>query len=164
MVHGDDKVNLIKDMCRNLNHKVESLQCQSKVSMWVLGKEAVWKFILWVSAGCVCLKIDDNPRNSYNWMVNPNNASRSADPSECVECGRCERKCTQNYWNTENAKAKIRIVYWDLWKTKNLKIEIAAVVQRTPSQWQKNAYSVIARSPDESGRRSNLGFSEISLK
>ncbi|MCE5340947.1 MAG: aldo/keto reductase [Planctomycetaceae bacterium] len=41
------------------------------------------------------LKVEDKPRDSYNWMVNPINASSSADPSECIECGRCEQKCTQ---------------------------------------------------------------------
>jgi predicted aldo/keto reductase-like oxidoreductase len=41
------------------------------------------------------LKVDGKPRNIYNWQLSPNNTSRSADPSECVECGKCEQRCTQ---------------------------------------------------------------------
>jgi predicted aldo/keto reductase-like oxidoreductase len=41
------------------------------------------------------LKVTTKPLNQYKWQVNPQNADRSADPSECVECGRCEQRCTQ---------------------------------------------------------------------
>lgn len=41
------------------------------------------------------LKVDGKPRNIYNWQLSPNNTARSADPSECIECGKCEQKCTQ---------------------------------------------------------------------
>jgi predicted aldo/keto reductase-like oxidoreductase len=41
------------------------------------------------------LKVDGKPGNIYNWQLNPNNTNRSADPSECIECGKCEQRCTQ---------------------------------------------------------------------
>ncbi|MEN6385722.1 MAG: aldo/keto reductase [Phycisphaerales bacterium] len=41
------------------------------------------------------LKVDDRARDIYGWIVNPKNSSRSADISECIECGRCEQRCTQ---------------------------------------------------------------------
>ncbi|MBU1261207.1 MAG: aldo/keto reductase [Planctomycetes bacterium] len=41
------------------------------------------------------LKADERARDVYNWLVNPSNASKSADPGECIECGKCEPKCTQ---------------------------------------------------------------------
>jgi predicted aldo/keto reductase-like oxidoreductase len=41
------------------------------------------------------LKVTTKPLNQYKWQVNPQNADRSADPSECIECGRCEQRCTQ---------------------------------------------------------------------
>lgn len=41
------------------------------------------------------LKVDGKPQNIYNWNLNPNNTLKSADPSECIECGKCEQKCTQ---------------------------------------------------------------------
>ncbi len=41
------------------------------------------------------LKVDGKPRNMYNWQLNANNTMRSADPSECIECGKCQERCTQ---------------------------------------------------------------------
>lgn len=41
------------------------------------------------------LKVDGQARDIYNWQLNPANASMSADPDECTECGKCEQKCTQ---------------------------------------------------------------------
>jgi len=42
------------------------------------------------------LHADQRARQMYNWQVsNPNNKKLSADPGECTQCGRCERKCTQ---------------------------------------------------------------------
>ena len=41
------------------------------------------------------LKADEQARGSYNWQLNPNNTGKSVDPGECIECGKCEQKCTQ---------------------------------------------------------------------
>ena len=41
------------------------------------------------------LRIDEQARGVYDWQFNPNNTGRCADPSECIECGKCEQKCTQ---------------------------------------------------------------------
>jgi predicted aldo/keto reductase-like oxidoreductase len=50
------------------------------------------------------LKVDDRARDVIGWLVNPKNSSRSADPSECVECGRCEQRCTQKIKIIETLK------------------------------------------------------------
>jgi predicted aldo/keto reductase-like oxidoreductase len=50
------------------------------------------------------LKVDERARDIYGWMVNPKNTSSSADPSECIECGRCEQKCTQKIKIIETLK------------------------------------------------------------
>ncbi|HAL45112.1 MAG: hypothetical protein A2Y12_03370 [Planctomycetes bacterium GWF2_42_9] len=50
------------------------------------------------------LKVDGKPRNIYNWQLSPNNTERSADPSECIECGRCEQRCTQKIKIIETLK------------------------------------------------------------
>ncbi|MGA2915291.1 MAG: aldo/keto reductase [Sedimentisphaerales bacterium] len=42
-----------------------------------------------------CLKVDSRARDIYGWQLNPNNAAGHADPGECIECGKCEQKCTQ---------------------------------------------------------------------
>jgi predicted aldo/keto reductase-like oxidoreductase len=41
------------------------------------------------------LQVPRKARDKYNWAINQNNSERSAAPSACVECGRCELKCTQ---------------------------------------------------------------------
>ncbi|HBR18987.1 MAG: hypothetical protein A2Y13_06765 [Planctomycetes bacterium GWC2_45_44] len=41
------------------------------------------------------LKIDNQAGEMYGWQMNPVNASKSADPCKCAECGKCEQKCTQ---------------------------------------------------------------------
>jgi predicted aldo/keto reductase-like oxidoreductase len=41
------------------------------------------------------IKVDGRARDMYNWQLNPTNVSKSADPAECIECGKCEQKCTQ---------------------------------------------------------------------
>ncbi|HBG26174.1 MAG: hypothetical protein A2Y10_13515 [Planctomycetes bacterium GWF2_41_51] len=50
------------------------------------------------------LKIDSRSRNIYDWQLNKNNTARSADPSECIECGKCEQKCTQKIKIIETLK------------------------------------------------------------
>lgn len=41
------------------------------------------------------LKVDDRCKDIYGWQLNPANVSKSADPADCIECGKCEQKCTQ---------------------------------------------------------------------
>lgn len=41
------------------------------------------------------LGVGGKPQNIYNWQLSPNNTTRSGDPSECIQCGKCEEKCTQ---------------------------------------------------------------------
>ena len=41
------------------------------------------------------IKVDGRARDMYNWQLADINASKSADPAECTECGKCEQKCTQ---------------------------------------------------------------------
>ncbi|MFA6186261.1 MAG: aldo/keto reductase [Phycisphaerae bacterium] len=41
------------------------------------------------------LKLSDKAGNIYHWQMNPISQSQSADPGKCVECGKCEQKCTQ---------------------------------------------------------------------
>jgi predicted aldo/keto reductase-like oxidoreductase len=50
------------------------------------------------------LKVDDRPRDIYGWQLNPTNASKSADPADCIECGKCEQKCTQKIKIIETLK------------------------------------------------------------
>lgn len=38
---------------------------------------------------------DKDAMQMYNWHTNPDNPEHSADPAECLECGKCEQKCTQ---------------------------------------------------------------------
>jgi hypothetical protein len=37
----------------------------------------------------------DPAKDIYNWQLNPINQLKSADPGRCIECGKCEQKCTQ---------------------------------------------------------------------
>lgn len=41
------------------------------------------------------IKVDGRARDMYNWQLADINASKSADPGDCIECGRCEQKCPQ---------------------------------------------------------------------
>jgi len=41
------------------------------------------------------LKLGITAEQIYNWELNPLYASKSADPGDCIECGKCEQKCTQ---------------------------------------------------------------------
>ena len=41
------------------------------------------------------LQVPRSAENSYNWLVNEKNESRSTTPNECTACGECEEKCTQ---------------------------------------------------------------------
>ena len=50
------------------------------------------------------LQADEQARGSYNWQLNPNNSSRTVDPGECIECGKCEQKCTQKIKIIETLK------------------------------------------------------------
>jgi len=50
------------------------------------------------------LKVEDRSRSMYNWQFHPANPSQSADPSECIECGKCEQKCTQKIKIIETLK------------------------------------------------------------
>ena len=43
------------------------------------------------------IKASTRAQEIYNWAVNPANEDKSAAPSECTQCGQCERKC-----HTEN--------------------------------------------------------------
>ncbi|MFA5291428.1 MAG: aldo/keto reductase [Phycisphaerae bacterium] len=61
------------------------------------------------------LKVKGKPENIYNWQLNPNNTGRSADPGECIECGKCEQKCTQKIKIIETLKTLKR----KFGKTKN---------------------------------------------
>jgi len=40
-------------------------------------------------------KISDLPQEIYEVFMRESNPNRSAEPSECTECGQCEQKCTQ---------------------------------------------------------------------
>jgi predicted aldo/keto reductase-like oxidoreductase len=51
------------------------------------------------------LEVDEQARGSYNWQLNPNNTGKSADPGECIECGKCEQKCTQKIKIVRTLKA-----------------------------------------------------------
>jgi len=41
------------------------------------------------------LQTGEQARGIYGWQLNPNNSGKSVDPGECIECGKCEQKCTQ---------------------------------------------------------------------
>jgi hypothetical protein len=41
------------------------------------------------------LNADQRAQGGYGWQLSPVNASKSADPGDCIECGKCEQKCTQ---------------------------------------------------------------------
>jgi uncharacterized protein len=41
------------------------------------------------------LNAPNNAKDIYNWQLTPINQSKSVDPDKCIECGKCEKKCTQ---------------------------------------------------------------------
>lgn len=41
------------------------------------------------------LRVDRQAKDFYGWILNPSNQDKSVDPAECIECGKCEQKCTQ---------------------------------------------------------------------
>ena len=41
------------------------------------------------------LQVPKRAENHYQWQISEENQDRSAKPSQCVECGRCEQRCTQ---------------------------------------------------------------------
>ena len=41
------------------------------------------------------LQLPQKAQNTYNWALNPNNSDISKPSSACIQCGACEKKCTQ---------------------------------------------------------------------
>jgi len=41
------------------------------------------------------LRVPGKAKDVYNWVINPNNEDISKLAADCVQCGECEKKCTQ---------------------------------------------------------------------
>ena len=48
-------------------------------------------------------------KGCYDWFVHKAQSNRSAAPSECIECGQCEAKCTQKLKVIEHMKLAFKL-------------------------------------------------------